>query len=57
MEATKWLTPLVAGHESVTARVCKVVARAVAEGRTLPWVTRALIGRVLDADVPAEVRG
>jgi hypothetical protein len=42
----------------VTADVArKVVVRALTEGRTLPWVTRGMIERVLDADVPTEVRG
>jgi hypothetical protein len=34
----------------------KVLDRALAEGRSLPATTGELVERVIDADVPAEVR-
>jgi hypothetical protein len=42
----------------VTVEVArKVFAHALATGETLPAPTRELVERVMDADVPAEVRG
>jgi hypothetical protein len=41
----------------VTAEVArKVLGRALAQGWTLPKPTRELVERVIDADVPEEVR-